>query len=1174
MLVRLIAKNALLAFLYVFCWTNVQAQSGMIDIESTIMDPSACNQSDGEITITPLSGIAPFEYSINGGATFQMDSVFRDLGIGTYIVFVRDAQNQFSSFKLAKLQAGGAPSIRGIVMADPAECGIGGTIKILTTDGIGNLQYSLDSGRTFQANHLFSDVPAGTYNIVVRNEDNSCPTTYPTVSFAPQVPSVNLDILVAKENPTCEMMDGGMVISVTGGSGDYSYSIDQGDSYQATNTFENLGAANYNVIVKDNLTNCDKSFNEVVTLIDQDCKTCDSLEINIIAINPDCNTSNGEITVSAVGGSGNYEYSIDGGNAFQMDANFPNLVEDSYNIRVKDVDFDCERAMPFAVELAASNCPDCDSLAIQSFLVLPDCDSGVGFIELTVGGGSGDYSLSVNGGAFDTLSFFENLGPGDYVFSVKDNITNCEKTFSAITLTEPDCPCNFNLFDSIPVVGTVTNCMELAEICLDVPIEDLMNLEIQNNGASYEGGLSPCQIDTLKSYLYLTMPGQGLEGPYRLDRWELNDSIYTGEFQDINDLVAMMNQFDPMANWVRDSVAMTLNGGFSANSYGTLEVTQIATEMRGTFQLNTDFVPVGSKLALPEGDYELIFKDPASNCTDTLNVEVICPTCPQIAAIGATEIITYFCDAPTLVCFSGADSLSLLGFDITVNGNPYTGSTNNCPTITLGFELEFDTGAYEVIFTSIALGCEFVFDLTISCEPTTIIDTIIHVGDMDTICFAEYLMNEDITSIETVCEGQNPSVGFEVNNLNNCLVFEGIREGMDTICIEVCETIDTCEVIIITVTVLDTMETDTMPMDTTCQPIFLERMPSVILPDCEGMGQYCLGLLKSDLANYNLTINGELFNEAYSDCDVPEQGSLLLPRGVYELVLTAIDGACADTATLSIICDFEDMVFEDTILVNETDTFCFDGEDLGGEIMGISNVCEAASGEMVLFTIDTTNNCLYYTGIELGVDSACVEICDNLGTCDTTIVIITVEEEPDSIIPPIAVDDTDTLTVGGTKTINVLGNDTTNSTLITVTIIEDGKLGTATVNPDMTITYMENDGVCDTTDFYTYELCNPAGCDTAMVTLYIECKAFIIYTGFSPNGDGINDTFTIEGIEDFPNNEVQIFNRWGNLVFEQKGYKGQWDGTWNGQLLPDGTYFYLLDDGEGRQYSGFLQIQR
>ena len=79
---------------------------------------------------------------------------------------------------------------------------------------------------------------------------------------------------------------------------------------------------------------------------------------------------------------------------------------------------------------------------------------------------------------------------------------------------------------------------------------------------------------------------------------------------------------------------------------------------------------------------------------------------------------------------------------------------------------------------------------------------------------------------------------------------------------------------------------------------------------------------------------------------------------------------------------------------------------------------------------------------------------------------------------------------------------------------------------------------------------------------------------FTPNGDGINDFFTIKGIQNFPNNDLQIFNRWGTRVFRQKGYKNKWDGSYDNQQLPDGTYFYLFKDGSGTNYSGFVQINR
>lgn len=73
--------------------------------------------------------------------------------------------------------------------------------------------------------------------------------------------------------------------------------------------------------------------------------------------------------------------------------------------------------------------------------------------------------------------------------------------------------------------------------------------------------------------------------------------------------------------------------------------------------------------------------------------------------------------------------------------------------------------------------------------------------------------------------------------------------------------------------------------------------------------------------------------------------------------------------------------------------------------------------------------------------------------------------------------------------------------------------------------------------------------------------------GFSPNNDGNNDTWIIENIELYPNNRVQVFNRWGALVYEKEGYANTWDGvatkgSSNGDKLPVGSYFYILESNE------------
>jgi gliding motility-associated-like protein len=77
------------------------------------------------------------------------------------------------------------------------------------------------------------------------------------------------------------------------------------------------------------------------------------------------------------------------------------------------------------------------------------------------------------------------------------------------------------------------------------------------------------------------------------------------------------------------------------------------------------------------------------------------------------------------------------------------------------------------------------------------------------------------------------------------------------------------------------------------------------------------------------------------------------------------------------------------------------------------------------------------------------------------------------------------------------------------------------------------------------------------------CDGLVFYDVFSPNGDGQNDRWVIEGIENFPNSTLSIFDRWGQLVFETTGYANDWEGSRNdGSLLPLGAYFFVLRLGD------------
>ncbi len=265
---------------------------------------------------------------------------------------------------------------------------------------------------------------------------------------------------------------------------------------------------------------------------------------------------------------------------------------------------------------------------------------------------------------------------------------------------------------------------------------------------------------------------------------------------------------------------------------------------------------------------------------------------------------------------------------------------------------------------------------------------------------------------------------------------------------------------------------------------------------------------------------------------------------------------------------------KDTLYINETIVFCVDTSGLIGEVVSIVNFCPDQSGDFVDFFIEQGSFCIEYSGLDIGVDTACIEICDNLGFCDTTFICVIVEVYFE---PPVAVDDVDTTTIGTPSVINILANDTLYGIIESTTLITQPMWGSATVNLDFSVTYNASDEFCERIDSFHYEVCNNAGCDTAIVFVWIVCADIFIFNAVSPNGDGINDVFYIAGVEDHPESVLYIFNRWGNLVYEKLNYKNTWRGTFNKNTnLPDGTYYYLLElnDDKNRVFTGYLELFR
>jgi len=690
-------------------------------------------------------------------------------------------------------------------------------------------------------------------------------------------------------------------------------------------------------------------------------------------------------------------------------------------------------------------------------------------------------------GAMATLLINDNITPRGTVLSLPIGTNQLVITERNLGCTDTitvnvSCRACIEVYSG-PTTLFLDNCDTTATVCLDIDLESGAVFSITDNGQP--AAVTVCEGDSLTAYDIELIPGNGVEGPYELNGWDVNDSTFIGTtFNNPLELVNQLNNFDPTGNWFVDTEANLIKGGNRNMRYENMRITQTNTENRAILQVQ--FV-------------------------------------------------------------GGIDNLGL----------------------------SLSTGIHSIFITNLEDGCEYSYDLTIDCkidvpENGTVIDTTIFRDDTQTICIDTDDLPGAPVSITNVCESAATGmIDYSIDTENFCVTYTGISAGSDALCIEVCDADGNCDTTNIIIQVLPLSAKDTIEVSVVNGKTETFCLETIILPaELDTIYNFC-----------------ENESGVFVDVSVLEGTPCIEYTGIALgqdeacIVICDVEGNCDTTIFLiNVTIPPTDTVEREVILNSDTlAVYCFDLGDLSGDIISFENYCSSDSAEIVQFTLDTTTFCVDINPLAVGQDTACLVACDEFGVCDTTILAVTVMPDADAILP-IAIDD-DTLTRLNTPVIiNVLANDTINGDLVEVGIIELPENGTTFVNPDNSVTYApDNDFCAIERDSFTYFISNEGGRDTATVSIQVLCEDITIFNGFSPNGDGVNDVFTILGIETFPDNEVTIFNRWGNEVFNRKGYTNAqgWDGTWNGNLVPDGTYFYVIDKGDGSDpVSGYVFLQR
>ncbi len=268
-------------------------------------------------------------------------------------------------------------------------------------------------------------------------------------------------------------------------------------------------------------------------------------------------------------------------------------------------------------------------------------------------------------------------------------------------------------------------------------------------------------------------------------------------------------------------------------------------------------------------------------------------------------------------------------------------------------------------------------------------------------------------------------------------------------------------------------------------------------------------------------------------------------------------------------------------------SFCFEVVDPDGDNVTLQQTKNVAGG-------GTLTN---YLGIEFcftftpkkdfnGTAVWTINVCDDgipslCGLLTANIIVTPVND------PPNAVNDTVTVIRHTVNKIDLLANDSDvegDSIILNLTPITLPEHGQVTLSKDGMATYT-SDRYYKGPDQMVYEECDngtPKGCSRATVFFDVVDLPLRIYEGLSPNGDGKNEYWRIEGIDFYTDNVVRVFDRYNNLVFESYNYNNE-DHVWRGEAnhglfrgwLPDGVYFYSIDLGTGASaLRGFIIIKK
>ncbi|NBC83040.1 MAG: T9SS type A sorting domain-containing protein [Bacteroidetes bacterium] len=379
-------------------------------------DVSCNGLADGLLTATKTGGNSTFEFSLDNTNWFT-DSTFSDLPADTYRIRIRDNKNCADSVDITIQE----PDVLNIAEVTGNHQDVScyghndGVLMVTKTGGNDTFEFQQDNNG-WVSDSLFENLAAAAYQLKVR-DNLGC------------MDSINIDITEpdslilttdTQTDPSCFGLDDGTAqLAVSGGNAGFEYSDDQ-INWNTVNTFNDLTAGLYTFYARDNmgcLDSTELSLNDPDELVIAEDTTS---HVNVL-----CHGyATGELAVTAMGGTGTLEYTIDDVN-YQSSPSFTGLHAGNHKVKVRD----------------ANNCPDSitinisqPSSALSTDVTIVDatCHGDTdGSISLSASGGTSPYSFSSDHVNWQANGDFDDLSPTTYTVYTRD-ANQCLDTTEAI----------------------------------------------------------------------------------------------------------------------------------------------------------------------------------------------------------------------------------------------------------------------------------------------------------------------------------------------------------------------------------------------------------------------------------------------------------------------------------------------------------------------------------------------------------------------------------------------------------------------------------------------------------------------------------------------------------------------------------------------------------------------